>query len=102
MARSMPLDILNSFKAKADEIQSSLGQDASTGTNVDDLENMESPESLLLSTVSGEQVNSTEYPASFDILNPFTSKKTGLIAQSLLHGSSFSGSKCYIVTPAKR
>lgn len=42
-------------QAKADEIQSSLEPSASGGANVDDLEATETPESILLSTVSGEQ-----------------------------------------------
>ena len=41
-------------QAKADEVQSSIGASA-TGTNVEDLEAIETPESILLSTVSGEQ-----------------------------------------------
>ena len=41
-------------QAKADEVQSSL-EPAASGTNVDDLEAIETPESILLSTVSGEQ-----------------------------------------------
>ena len=41
-------------QAKADEVQSSLEPTAS-GENVDDLEAIETPESILLSTVSGEQ-----------------------------------------------
>ena len=41
-------------QTKADEIQSSL-EPSSTGTNVEDLEAIETPESILLSTVSGEQ-----------------------------------------------
>ena len=40
-------------QAKADQIQSSLEPAAST--NVEDLEASETPESILLSTVSGEQ-----------------------------------------------
>ncbi|KAF2838014.1 eukaryotic translation initiation factor 3 110 kDa subunit, partial [Patellaria atrata CBS 101060] len=39
-------------QAKADEVQTSI---ESTATNVDDLEASETPESILLSTVSGEQ-----------------------------------------------
>ena len=39
---------------KADEVQSSL-ETTTTATNVDDLEAIETPESILLSTVSGEQ-----------------------------------------------
>ncbi|KAI9796728.1 MAG: eukaryotic translation initiation factor 3 subunit A [Sarcosagium campestre] len=39
-------------QAKADEVQSTLD---SSGTNIDDLEASETPESILLSTVSGEQ-----------------------------------------------
>ena len=41
-------------QAKADEVQSTLEPGAS-GSNVDDLEAIETPESILLSTVSGEQ-----------------------------------------------
>ena len=41
-------------QAKADQVQSSLEPTAS-GTNVEDLEAIETPESILLSTVSGEQ-----------------------------------------------
>ncbi|KAI9789868.1 MAG: eukaryotic translation initiation factor 3 subunit A [Candelina submexicana] len=41
-------------QAKADEVQSSL-ESATTTTNVEDLEASETPESILLSTVSGEQ-----------------------------------------------
>ena len=41
-------------QAKADEVQSSLEPNA-TGANVEDLEAIETPESILLSTVSGEQ-----------------------------------------------
>ena len=41
-------------QAKADEVQSSL-EPTTSGTNVDDLEAIETPESILLSTVSGEQ-----------------------------------------------
>ncbi|RKF75877.1 Eukaryotic translation initiation factor 3 subunit A [Golovinomyces cichoracearum] len=41
-------------QAKADEVQSSLETTASA-TNIDDLEATETPESILLSTVSGEQ-----------------------------------------------
>ncbi|KAI4217143.1 MAG: hypothetical protein LQ351_000452 [Letrouitia transgressa] len=41
-------------QAKADEIQSSL-EPSSSGANVEDLEAIETPESILLSTVSGEQ-----------------------------------------------
>ncbi len=41
-------------QAKADEVQSSL-ESATTATNVEDLEASETPESILLSTVSGEQ-----------------------------------------------
>lgn len=41
-------------QAKADEVQSNIGASA-TGTNVEDLEAIETPESILLSTVSGEQ-----------------------------------------------
>ncbi|MCJ1228821.1 eukaryotic translation initiation factor 3 subunit A [Toensbergia leucococca] len=41
-------------QAKADEVQSSLEPTAS-GENVEDLEAIETPESILLSTVSGEQ-----------------------------------------------
>jgi translation initiation factor 3 subunit A len=41
-------------QAKADQVQSSIEPQAS-GTNVDDLEASETPESILLSTVSGEQ-----------------------------------------------
>ncbi|KAK5280206.1 eukaryotic translation initiation factor 3 subunit A, partial [Cryomyces antarcticus] len=41
-------------QAKADEVQSSLENTTST-ENVDDLEAIETPESILLSTVSGEQ-----------------------------------------------
>ncbi|MCJ1336236.1 eukaryotic translation initiation factor 3 subunit A [Bachmanniomyces sp. S44760] len=41
-------------QAKADEVQSSL-EPTATGPNVDDLEAIETPESILLSTVSGEQ-----------------------------------------------
>ena len=42
-------------QAKADQVQSTLEPTASSGTNVDDLEATETPESILLSTVSGEQ-----------------------------------------------
>ncbi len=41
-------------QAKADQVQSSL-EPSATGTNVEDLEAIETPESILLSTVSGEQ-----------------------------------------------
>ncbi|KAE8376718.1 eukaryotic translation initiation factor 3 subunit A [Aspergillus bertholletiae] len=41
-------------QAKADEIQSSL-ESAAPSTNVDDLEAIETPETILLATVSGEQ-----------------------------------------------
>ncbi|KAI4125668.1 MAG: hypothetical protein LQ347_005289 [Umbilicaria vellea] len=41
-------------QAKADEVQSSL-EPSAEGTNVEDLEAIETPESILLSTVSGEQ-----------------------------------------------
>ena len=41
-------------QAKADEVQSTL-EPSTSGTNVDDLEAIETPESILLSTVSGEQ-----------------------------------------------
>ncbi|KAI3537295.1 eukaryotic translation initiation factor 3 subunit A [Colletotrichum abscissum] len=41
-------------QAKADEVQSSIEANTST-TNVDDLEASETPESILLATVSGEQ-----------------------------------------------
>ena len=41
-------------QAKADEVQSNL-EPAASGTNIDDLEAIETPESILLSTVSGEQ-----------------------------------------------
>lgn len=41
-------------QAKADEVQSNLDPSA-TGANVEDLEAIETPESILLSTVSGEQ-----------------------------------------------
>jgi len=41
-------------QAKADDVQASL-EDPSTTQNVDDLEASETPESILLSTVSGEQ-----------------------------------------------
>ncbi|KAF2399686.1 hypothetical protein EJ06DRAFT_495523 [Trichodelitschia bisporula] len=41
-------------QARADEVQSTLDQTATTA-NVDDLEASETPESILLSTVSGEQ-----------------------------------------------
>lgn len=41
-------------QAKADEVQSTLEPNA-TGVNVEDLEAIETPESILLSTVSGEQ-----------------------------------------------
>ena len=41
-------------QAKADEVQSSL-ESTTTTTNVEDLEASETPESILLSTVSGEQ-----------------------------------------------
>ncbi|KAL8975490.1 MAG: hypothetical protein Q9197_000280 [Variospora fuerteventurae] len=41
-------------QTKADEIQSTL-EPTTTSTNVEDLENIETPESILLSTVSGEQ-----------------------------------------------
>lgn len=41
-------------QVKADEVQSSLEPNA-TGANVEDLEAIETPESILLSTVSGEQ-----------------------------------------------
>ncbi|KAI9829247.1 MAG: eukaryotic translation initiation factor 3 subunit A [Sarea resinae] len=41
-------------QAKADEVQSSL-ESAASAANVDDLEASETPESILLSTVSGEQ-----------------------------------------------
>ena len=41
-------------QAKADLVQSSLDPNAS-GTNVEDLEAIETPESILLSTISGEQ-----------------------------------------------
>ncbi|KAK4695892.1 translation initiation factor 3 subunit A, partial [Lecanoromycetidae sp. Uapishka_2] len=42
-------------QAKADEVQSTLEPTAGTGANVEDLEAIETPESILLSTVSGEQ-----------------------------------------------
>ena len=42
-------------QAKADQVQSTLEPTAESGTNVDDLEATETPESILLSTVSGEQ-----------------------------------------------
>lgn len=42
-------------QAKADEVQSALEPSASSDANVDDLEATETPESILLSTVSGEQ-----------------------------------------------
>ena len=42
-------------QAKADQVQSTLEGQQPTGTNVDDLEATETPESILLSTVSGEQ-----------------------------------------------
>lgn len=42
-------------QAKANEVQSSLEPQTSGGANVDDLEAIETPESILLSTVSGEQ-----------------------------------------------
>ncbi|KAL8792975.1 MAG: hypothetical protein Q9195_004472 [Heterodermia aff. obscurata] len=45
---------LTEAQAKADEVQSNIGASA-TGTNVEDLEAIETPESILLSTVSGEQ-----------------------------------------------
>ena len=41
-------------QGKADEVQSSLDS-TSTTQNIDDLEASETPESILLSTVSGEQ-----------------------------------------------
>jgi len=41
-------------QAKADQVQSTL-EPSATGTNVEDLEAIETPESILLSTVSGEQ-----------------------------------------------
>lgn len=41
-------------QAKAEQVQSSL-EPSATGTNVEDLEAIETPESILLSTVSGEQ-----------------------------------------------
>ena len=41
-------------QAKADQVQSTL-ESGSSGANVDDLEATETPESILLSTVSGEQ-----------------------------------------------
>lgn len=41
-------------QSKADQVQSSL-EPSATGTNVEDLEAIETPESILLSTVSGEQ-----------------------------------------------
>ncbi|KAJ5911836.1 Eukaryotic translation initiation factor 3 subunit A [Penicillium subrubescens] len=42
-------------QAKADEIQSSLESGPSSSTNVEDLEAIETPETILLATVSGEQ-----------------------------------------------
>jgi len=42
-------------QAKADEVQSSLESSAERSANVEDLEAIETPESILLSTVSGEQ-----------------------------------------------
>jgi translation initiation factor 3 subunit A len=42
-------------QAKADEIQSSLETAPSSSTNVEDLEAIETPETILLATVSGEQ-----------------------------------------------
>ncbi|KAL4967450.1 putative eukaryotic translation initiation factor 3 subunit EifCa [Aspergillus stella-maris] len=42
-------------QAKADEIQSSLESAAPSTTNVEDLEAIETPETILLATVSGEQ-----------------------------------------------
>ena len=65
MTRCFPQLVLRKFieladakvtqaQAKADEIQSTL-EPTLTGTNVDDLEAIETPESILLSTVSGEQ-----------------------------------------------
>ncbi|KAJ5688643.1 hypothetical protein N7462_003035 [Penicillium macrosclerotiorum] len=42
-------------QAKADEIQSSLESSAPSTANVDDLEAIETPETILLATVSGEQ-----------------------------------------------
>lgn len=42
-------------QAKADQVQSTLEDQQPSGTNVDDLEATETPESILLSTVSGEQ-----------------------------------------------
>ena len=42
-------------QAKAEQIQSTIEGQTSGGTNIDDLEAIETPESILLSTVSGEQ-----------------------------------------------
>ena len=42
-------------QAKAEQIQSTIEGQTTSGTNIDDLEASETPESILLSTVSGEQ-----------------------------------------------
>ncbi|QLI65765.1 Eukaryotic translation initiation factor 3 subunit A [Metarhizium brunneum] len=49
----LAVEKVTAAQQKADEVQSSI--DATTTTNVDDLEATETPESILLATVSGEQ-----------------------------------------------
>ncbi|TWU73627.1 eukaryotic translation initiation factor 3 subunit A [Metarhizium rileyi] len=49
----LAVEKVTAAQQKADEVQSSI--DATTTTNIDDLEATETPESILLATVSGEQ-----------------------------------------------